>query len=363
MTSDGGNTFTLLTKVLDSSPTGSTFPQTTVGAVALNPASNPPQIFLATGEGNQGDSFWGDGIFTSSNLGSTWAQIAGAVSIEGGYYVWPGNSAEGFTKLAVDNHSPPYVYAAATWVYGANRAAERAYLYQTTPGMWGLWRSTDGGSTFTQYPVSEMGGCMDGNTSTPCPADDVVIDPATGYVFAAVDTYGIFRSTDSGATFSAITLPGVTNGQVGRSSIAAYGGTIYVMVGSSDMTTYLGFFKSTDSGSTWTQEKVPCEIFRGISVIDGTATGANSNCGQPPTPGGSQSFYDQALAIQPGGQGNTVVFGGVGLYLSADSGQDGLFSATIVPRRPRCTQTFTRFNSTRSIAISFTQGPMEASSK
>jgi hypothetical protein len=34
MTSDGGNTFTLITKVLDSSPAGSAEPQTTVGSVA-----------------------------------------------------------------------------------------------------------------------------------------------------------------------------------------------------------------------------------------------------------------------------------------------------------------------------------------
>ena len=196
---------------------------------------------------------------------------------------------------------------------------------QTTGGMWGLWRSTDGGSTFTQYPVSEMGGCLVGNNSRPCPADDVVIDPSTGYIFAAVDGYGIFRSTDSGASFAPITLPGVSNGQVGRSSIAASGGTVYVMVGSPDALTYLGLFKSTDSGSTWTQEKVPCHPFSTGTVIDGTATGASSSCSQPPTPGGSQSFYDQALAIQPGSGGNNVVFGGVGLYWSTDSGNTWTF--------------------------------------
>jgi hypothetical protein len=71
MTTDGGTTFSRITAVLDPNNTSNgTFPQTTVGSVALNSTTNPPTLYLATGEGNQGDSFWGDGIFSSANLGA-----------------------------------------------------------------------------------------------------------------------------------------------------------------------------------------------------------------------------------------------------------------------------------------------------
>jgi hypothetical protein len=54
------------------------------------------------------------------------------------------------------------------------------------------------------------------------------------------------------------------------------------------------------------------------TVIDGLA-GANSGCGGKGSTF-SQSFYDQALAVQPGSAGNTVAFGGVGTYISSNSG-------------------------------------------
>ena len=325
MTTDGGATFSRITGVLDSNnTTNGTFPQTTVGSVALNSSTSPPTLYLATGEGNQGDSFWGDGIFSSANLGGSWSQ-ASSVHIYNGLNQ-PTNYGEGFTKIAVDStHSPPYVYVAAIFTAGINRAGLPAFS-ETYSGLWGMWRSTDGGSTFTQYSVSQMGGCAD-NNNDPCTGDDVAIDPATNYVYAAVhDGYGrsgdyaVMRSTDSGNTWTSLSLPGISQGQVGRISLAASAGTMYVMIGSSDESTYLGFFKSNDSGATWTAQTVPCRSFptNPPTVIDGLAS-ANAACNSLGSTF-SQSFYDQALAIQPGSGGNTVTFGGVGTYISTNSG-------------------------------------------
>ena len=329
MTSDGGNSFTNISGILDPSETSKgTFPQTTVGSVALNPNISPPTLYLATGEGNQGDSFWGDGIFTSANLGSNWSQ-ASSVHLYNGLNQ-PTNYGEGFTKIAVDpTHSPAYVYVAATSTTGINRAGLPGFS-ETSPGLWGIWRSTDGGSTFTQYSASQMGGCSsNGNSSIPCRGDDVVIDPSTNYVYAAVHdgnygsgTYAVMRSTDSGTTWSALFIPGLS-APTGRFSLAASSGTVYVMVGWPDNVTYLGFFKSTNSGAagSWTTQTVPCVgLSNNTVVIDGT-TASNlsaSFCGLAYT--SSQSFYDQALAIQPGSGGNTVAFGGVGTYISTNSG-------------------------------------------
>jgi hypothetical protein len=137
MTTDGGITFTQITHLLDPSSLGQSFPQTTVGALALNPSTSPPTIYLGTGEGNGGDSFWGEGLFSSANLGSSWAQIAGSVTITSGASLPASYEGEGFTKLAIDtNQSPPYVFAAALPEYGTDRAGLSPFIAQTYSGFW-----------------------------------------------------------------------------------------------------------------------------------------------------------------------------------------------------------------------------------
>jgi hypothetical protein len=217
---DGGNSFFKLTGTLDpGAATNGSFPQTTVGALALDPTTSPETLYLATGEGNHGDSFWGDGIFSSASLGGSWSQIAGSVSVFDGTSPPASSLFDGFTRIAVDpTHSPPYVYAAATGATGINRAGLIGNAIGS--GSWGIWRSTDGGATFTEEPVSQTGGCSETGSTAPCEGDDVVLDPTTGYVYAAVHTgtplsgtfgdYAVVRSTDSGTTWTSIPFQDIT---------------------------------------------------------------------------------------------------------------------------------------------------------
>lgn len=173
---------------------------------------------------------------------------------------------------------------------------------------------------------------MIAGSSSPCPADDVVIDSSTGTVFAAVHDYGVFVSTNSGNTWSAATLPGITNGSVGRIGLAAADGVAYAMVGSSAGSSYLGLFRY--SGSTWLSVKVPCQLLTApklVVYIDGTADTSGS-CLNPSA--FSQSDFDQTLTIQPGTHGSGVVFGGVGLYYSADSANTWTFLSVSVYSSP-----------------------------
>jgi photosystem II stability/assembly factor-like uncharacterized protein len=96
------------------------------------------------------------------------------------------------------------------------------------------------------------------------------------------------------------------------------------MVGAPDGITYSGFFKSTDAGVTWSAKTVPSFLHpNGLEVVDGPS----------PNPGGqlfnyAQSSYDQTLLVGPGDPtGATVLFGGVGVYESTDSGTDWTFLA------------------------------------
>ncbi len=294
-----------------STDSGATFAQTfhpgvtkAIGAIALDKTTSPATVYVATGEGNSSvDSYYGQGIYRSTDLGASWTNLA------------PGLFDNiGFSKLAIDTSvSPPRLFAAATAsTFSANRADAGIQEGRLNKG--GLWRSTDGGAHWLHYQVSTFGcGLLPKPATQPCPAKDVVIDQAfPNNVYVGIEFDNVFRSTDSGDSWTPVSLPGIPAGpgtlnNMDRQSIAADNGVVYAMIGAPGGAEYAGFFKSTDSGVTWTTETVP-SFTSGPVTIDGAS----------PT-NFSQSFYDQALVFDTSNP-ERVVFGGVGLYASTDSG-------------------------------------------
>ncbi len=133
-------------------------------------------------------------------------------------------------------------------------------------------------------------------------------------VYVAIYQFGVFASNDGGSTWHALSFPGVTNTQIGRASIATRNGVVYVMLGNASSIPYLGFFKSNNGGNSFTAMTVPTGNLP-TSTIDGT----------DPT-NFVAADYDQALAIDPAdATGATVIFGGVGIYRSTDSGAHWTF--------------------------------------
>ncbi len=164
----------------------------------------------------------------------------------------------------------------------------------------------------------------------PCPIDDILVLPtASGAdIFVAVDGFaaisgvpGVYMSSDYGANWSAVLTRGACNGltggcpgSIGRISLAGGGTTVYAMFGSATLNpfnAYTGFYISSNLGGSWSQQTVPSESFinpPNSVTIDGTLPSNDS-----------QAFYDQALAVSPS-SASTVLFGGVGLYQSANGG-------------------------------------------
>ena len=290
MTNDGGNTF---------EPIFDEEPSMAIGAIAIDPRTSPVTIFVGTGEGNLGaDSYYGQGIFKSENLGVTWSQLAPGIF-----------DRVAFTRLAIDSNNPPHMFAAVTGGFSFNRV--NADFLETDPSNDGLWRSTDDGLTWEQYSFGTFSCVRNGN---PCPADDVVIDPSNpDIVYAAIDRDTVHRSTDGGNTWEAVTFPGISPDQVGRQSLALSPSspeTVYAMVGALSGSNYLGFFRSSDSGASWTAATVPTVTFvtSETTKVDGTDPDNFS-----------QSSYDQALTVLPDNPDH-LYFGGVGPYLSTDGG-------------------------------------------
>ncbi len=275
-------------------------PTLSVGALALDTSTSPnPTLYVGSGEGNgSADSYYGEGVFVSSDLGNTWTQL-GASNFAHASIV----------SIAVDTtRTPRTIYAAVTYGSSANRAD--ASWVEGDFSQNGLWRSADGGESWIPYPAGTFGACPY-FTNDPCPAESVVIDPASPTaVLVSILGVGVFRSSNSGFSWTPAGLPNLSGG-VGRASVAAADGVAYAIVGAADGIEFAGFYKSANDGVTWTQASVPSATVAGTTI-----DGSNSS-------NFSQSFFDQTLAIDPADTtGATIVFGGVGIYRSINAGSN-----------------------------------------
>lgn len=321
---DSGQTFSPVS--LTSAANAATF---AIGAITVDAKSGA--IYVGTGEGNYSvDSYYGDGLYESTDNGNTWSKIGGTVFDH-----------MSITKIAVDD-STGNLFVGVTDGFSANRAD--ASFLESTPTATGLYRSTDGGATFAQYPASTFGGCtLNGG---PCPADDTVVLPgptgSSNLIFAAIRGEGVFESANSGTTWNPV-LTTAQNGTsacggtvacpngIGRISLAGQNTqlngqnvpVVYAMIGYSDNLSYDGLFE-LDSSGVWEERTIPAwfDSCNGSVVVDGGSVGYG-------TTQDSQSFYDQAMAIEPGTP-STLFFGGIGIYESTDSGNtwNALFTSS-----------------------------------
>lgn len=168
-TSDGGVNWITNT---DSQPTLFT------GSIAVAP-SNPQVLYAGTGEANNSaDSYPGQGVLTSTNGGSSWT-LTGATQF----------ARKTIGKIVVDPTDPLTAYAAVS----ANGT-------DSTAGGTGVFKTTDGGTTWTNTTAS---------ISATDTYSDLVIDPADPKIlYTAVGTQGgtaangVYESTDGAKTWA-----------------------------------------------------------------------------------------------------------------------------------------------------------------
>ncbi|MHB8384030.1 MAG: WD40/YVTN/BNR-like repeat-containing protein [Candidatus Binataceae bacterium] len=296
-------------------------PTQAVGAVALDTTTTPSTIYVATGEGNGSlDSLYGQGIFKSSDLGQNWTSLGSSGQFDHA----------SFTSLAIDTATTPgspRLFAGTT--NGLSASEADAGIFETQTNDTGLWFSANGGSTWTQYPATTFNDCeVVGGVNSPCPADDVKIDPGNPQnVYVAIDSSNIYYSHDGGATFTGASFPGGSIAQ-GRQSLAVgppngsgLPGVVYAMLGAGNGASYTHLFVSFDGGVTWNPNTIlPPTVpsyTSNAKTLDGTGAGNFS-----------QSYFDQAMLVSPSNPA-VVFFGGVGLYESANYGNVWNFLPTV----------------------------------
>jgi photosystem II stability/assembly factor-like uncharacterized protein len=203
-----------------------------VGAVAVS-ESNPDVVYIGMGETCiRGNIMPGDGVYRSTDAGRTWTHVGFAES-------------HGISKIRIHPTNPQIVYVAAFGKYSAPNE-ER-----------GVFKSTDGGRTWRKVLY------RDPNTAAIDlvidPSNPNVIYAALWEAYrkeyqmsSGGPGSGLFKSTDGGETWTEITRnSGMPSGVVGRIGVAVSGADpnrVYALVENDKG----GLFRSNDAGATWT---------------------------------------------------------------------------------------------------------------
>lgn len=224
------------------------------GCVALDPA-NPDTVYVGTGEYTTLSK--GAGLFRSTDGGATWQQIANTAQV--------GTQCSG---IIVDPTFPQRVHVA---------------------GRGGYHRTDDSGTTWNTF----LSGDVSSLAINP-------LNPAT--LFAGVHGVGLFRSLDSGTTWTQLTngLPGAGISRILIAVAPSNPNTVYTAI--IDGSNLNGLFQSTDGGNTWA---------------------IKPNTPNFPSP---QAWYDAFIGVDPTNE-NTLYAGGVfpsyavaGVIKSTDAG-------------------------------------------
>jgi photosystem II stability/assembly factor-like uncharacterized protein len=222
-TNDAGQTWTSL---WDDQPTGS------IGTIAVS-LSNPNVVYVGTGEGlERPDLSTGDGVYKSTDAGKTWVHLG----LREGQQIG---------QIAIDPRNPDKVFVAVSGhPYGPNK--ER-----------GLYRSLDGGKTFKQVLyVDDKTGASEVQIDPHHP--DIVFagmwqrqqGPWENGAFNGMGG-GLYRSTDGGDTFTKLTGHGLPDDvlQVQMSISPADSKRIYAEVAM--VHGGVLFLRSNDGGANW----------------------------------------------------------------------------------------------------------------
>jgi photosystem II stability/assembly factor-like uncharacterized protein len=223
-TTDGGDTWQPVTdgKIRSAS----------VGAVAVS-ETNPNLVFIGMGETCiRGNIMPGDGVYRSTDAGRTWTHVGFGES-------------HGIAKIRIHPRDPNTVFVAAFGKYSAPNEQR------------GVFKSTDGGNTWRKVlyrddKTAAIDISIDANNPNVIFAALWEAYRKEYQMSSGGPGSGLFKSTDGGETWTEITRnPGMPSGVVGRIGVSvsgADGNRVYALVENEKG----GLFRSNDAGATWT---------------------------------------------------------------------------------------------------------------
>jgi uncharacterized repeat protein (TIGR01451 family) len=273
-----------------------------VGALAVAP-SNDNIVYMGSGEGAlSGDSYYGDGVYRSTDGGTTWSHVSGSF--------FAGNST---SDIVVDPNNANHLYIATLRGRGGIR--------RTTPPSsqpYGIWESKDGGTSWT---------LLKGTTNEFAGATDLVMDPQNASVlWASFWGDGIYRSSNGGKSWSNAmgNLPqgqftaGATRFSLGISHPAGKSAFVYTGFDYFDKKSNhhpSRLWRTTTNGLSWDALPTGGPASNPDSILDYCTT---------------QCFYDNVITVDPtnpnivyvgGSYGYDQAPGSGGVYRTTNGGQ------------------------------------------
>ena len=235
--------------VFDSQPVAS------IGAIAVAPSA-PDVVYVGSGECTLRDSTgYGNGMYKSVDAGRTWTHIG----LENTQHIG---------KIAVDPHNPDIVFVAAI-----------GHFYAANPDR-GIFRSKDGGKSWEKvlYKNENVGAIevvIDPTNSQVVYAGLWNTRRPPWFVYAPTNGPGggMYKSTDGGSTWKQLTT-GLPNEGMGKTGIAVSASNpqrVYAVIDNLNPDPSApkpppgppnpfgspsglgGFFRSDDAGATWTR--------------------------------------------------------------------------------------------------------------
>ena len=202
-----------------------------VGAIAVS-ESNPDLVFIGMGESCiRGNIMTGDGVYKSTDAGRTWTHV--------GF-----SSSDAISRIRIHPSRPDVVFVASFGKYGVE-SDER-----------GVFKSVDGGRTWRKTLFRDARtGAVDLAIDRRNP-DVIYAALWEAYrveyqMSSGGPGSGLFKSTDGGETWTEMTRnPGLPSGVVGRIGVDVSGADsnrVYALVENAAG----GLFVSDDAGATW----------------------------------------------------------------------------------------------------------------
>ena len=346
-------------RALDTSPQqtwnfiSGSFATNAIGALTLD-SSDPSgnTLYAGTGEPNaSADSEAGFGIYKTIDGGNTWTHLAGHTDVPtgagvdctcavgtGGFLTAPAYSGPAFdgraiSSIVIDPNNPTTIYVGSARAVRGVSSVLSGGVVSLAPGLppYGFWKSTDGGATFTLLNYQDVclnptlagsAGIVQASFGSTRGVHDVELDPGSSSIvyaapFPATNICppnsggGVWRSTDSGSSWTQIKNalnPALSTDRATFTVTPFQGGRtrMYVGVGNSSVSAanQARLYRTNDAVHATNAN------FMNLTTVQQNSSAPNQTlnyCGDPAV--GAQCWYDNVV-YSPPGKPNVVYLGG-----------------------------------------------------